>query len=153
MLKQVLYLLSWLTLLLPRPTAAHDGASATAVPVAGIFIDGDLHDWPEGLRKYPITFPEHGSAPRNSSDFQAWFRVVYSPSENALYLAVEVEDAVGNAVETSVTVHLDTTAPACTVDMPEGTTDAYDIWWLTATYLALTGGATDEGAAANAPTA
>ena len=81
-----------LILLHPHPSHAHNGAVAIAVPVEGIVVDGDLSDWPEGMREYPIALPEYGDAPRDSLDFQGSFRIGYNEEENALYVAVEVED-------------------------------------------------------------
>ena len=65
---------------------------AVATPVAGITIDGDLSDWPADLTRYPMAFPEYGEPPTDAADFQGWFRLGYNQAENALYLAVEVED-------------------------------------------------------------
>jgi CubicO group peptidase (beta-lactamase class C family) len=81
-----------LTLLFPHPSQAHNGAVAIAVPVEGIVIDGDLSDWPEGMRVYSIKLPEYGVAPRDSLDFKGSFRIGFNGEENALYVAVEVRD-------------------------------------------------------------
>jgi hypothetical protein len=77
---------------LVRLAEAHNGAVAVAVPVEGITIDGDLSDWPEGMREYPITLPEFGDSPLDAGDYQASFRIGYSEPEQALYIAVEVQD-------------------------------------------------------------
>ena len=74
------------------PVQAHNGSIAVAVPVAGITVDGDLSDWPEGLVRYPIRLAEFGGVPASVDDFEADFRVGYSREENALYVAVEVQD-------------------------------------------------------------
>jgi serine phosphatase RsbU (regulator of sigma subunit) len=71
---------------------AHNGAVAVAVPVEGITIDGDLSDWPEGMERYPIALMESGDAPTGEEDFQGSFRIGYNEQENALYVAVEVQD-------------------------------------------------------------
>jgi len=76
----------------PHPTAAHNGAVAIAVPVEGIVVDGDLSDWPEGMREYEIATVIGGPEPENEEDFQGWFRIGYNGQENALYVAVEVQD-------------------------------------------------------------
>ena len=81
-----------LALLHPYPSHAHNGAIAIAVPVEGITVDGDLSDWPEGMRKYPIELPEAGVAPRDTLDFQGSFRIGFNEEENALYVAVEMRD-------------------------------------------------------------
>ena len=91
-MKHILLLCTLLTLLQPHPTFAHNGAVAIAVPVEGITVDGDLSDWPEGMREYPIELPEAGVAPKDSLDFQGAFRIGYNSEENALYVAVEVQD-------------------------------------------------------------
>ena len=78
--------------LMPIPGAAHNGAVALAVPVEGITVDGDLSDWPEGMRRYPILFTEAGTVPRDAEDFQAFFQIGYSAQEGAIYVAVEVRD-------------------------------------------------------------
>jgi hypothetical protein len=70
---------------------AHNGAVAIALPVTGIVVDGDLSDWPEGMRRYPIALPEWVS-PRDTEDFEGSFRIGYDAQENALYVAVEVRD-------------------------------------------------------------
>ncbi|MBI2505832.1 MAG: response regulator [Candidatus Latescibacteria bacterium] len=71
---------------------AYNTQVAVATPVAGVTIDGDLSDWPADLTRYPLNFPEYGEPPRGGQDFKGWFRLGYSEAENALYLAVEVED-------------------------------------------------------------
>jgi len=81
-----------LTLLHPHPSHAHNGAIAIAVPIEGIMVDGDLSDWPEGMKEYPIERCEYGVAPKDSADFQGSFRIGYSEEENALYIAVEALD-------------------------------------------------------------
>lgn len=86
-----LYLVG-MALLLSRPTLAHNGAMAIAVPVKGIKVDGDLSDWPAGMRRYPIARPEFGDKPKGPADFQGEFRIGYNSQENALYVAVEVQD-------------------------------------------------------------
>ena len=92
------YLCTCLVLLtaLMRPSAAHNGAVAIAVPVEGIVVDGDLSDWPEGMPIYPIGWV-HPAAykaepPQGPDDFQAHFRVGYDPQEDALLLAISVAD-------------------------------------------------------------
>jgi hypothetical protein len=81
-----------LTLLHPHPTTAHNGAVAIAVPIEGIMVDGDLSDWPEGTREYPIERYEYGFSPQDSADFQGSFRIGFNEKEKALYVAVEVRD-------------------------------------------------------------
>ena len=81
-----------LALSLSLPAAAHNGEVALAVPVEGIVIDGDFADWPEGLRSYAVVRPEWGVPPEGEDDISASFRIGYSAAENALYLAVGVDD-------------------------------------------------------------
>ena len=77
---------------LVRPVSAHNGAMAIAVPVEGITVDGDLSDWPEGMRRYPIELAEGRDAPTDAADYQGAFRIGFNEQENALYIAVEVQD-------------------------------------------------------------
>ena len=42
------------------PVEAHNGKVALGFPVEGIVVDGDLSDWPEEMRRYPILLPEYG---------------------------------------------------------------------------------------------
>ena len=77
---------------LVRPVPAHNGAVAIAVPVEGITVDGDLSDWPEDMRRYPIALAEYGDAPTDEADYQGSFRIGFNERENALYIAVEVQD-------------------------------------------------------------
>ena len=85
-------LLPLLLLSFPHPTSAHNGAVAIAVPVEGIVVDGDLSDWPEGMREYPIELPESGDKPVDEEDFQGSFRIGFNEQENALYVAVGALD-------------------------------------------------------------
>jgi len=71
---------------------AHNGQVALVYPVEGIVIDGDLADWPSGLELLPISQVEQGDLPQDENDFSASFRIGYSAAENALFIAVEVED-------------------------------------------------------------
>lgn len=91
MLQTCLCLL-YLLMALPAPTQAHNGALAIAVPVEGIKIDGDFSDWPVGMKQYPIAFLTAGDHPRGEEDFKGAFRIGHSARENALYLAVEMQD-------------------------------------------------------------
>ncbi|NKB71431.1 MAG: hypothetical protein GKR89_30535 [Candidatus Latescibacteria bacterium] len=74
------------------PVAAHNGAVAFAVPVEGLIVDGDLSDWPVGMRDYPVEIPGGGNLPVDRSDLQAVLRLGYDKGENALYAAVTVQD-------------------------------------------------------------
>ena len=95
-MKRYLHCLRWVVLpILFRvvvPAQAHNGQMAIAVPVEGIAIDGDLSDWPADMTSYPILLPEFGVRPEDEQDFQASFRMGYNERENALYVAVEVQD-------------------------------------------------------------
>ena len=53
-------------------TYAQNGAVGIANPAKGITVDGDLSDWPEGLRTYPIERIESGD------ELKAHFRVAYN---------------------------------------------------------------------------
>jgi len=59
-----------LLLVLSLPAASHNGANAIAVPVEGIKVDGDLSDWPEGMKRYPIALAEIGDKPKDKQDYQ-----------------------------------------------------------------------------------
>ena len=74
------------------PVAAHNGAVALAAPVEGITVDGDLGDWPEDMRWYPIDRRESGDPLKDGADFKGEFRIGYNLQENALYVAVRTED-------------------------------------------------------------
>ncbi|MEW6752232.1 MAG: two-component regulator propeller domain-containing protein [Candidatus Latescibacterota bacterium] len=74
------------------PAAAHNGAVARACPVSGIVVDGDVSDWPDAAQVYPIQRLEYGEPLRGEADLRAGFRVGYDAAEDAIYVAVEVED-------------------------------------------------------------
>ena len=80
-----------LVLCLPSSVQAHNGAVAIAVPVKGIEVDGDLADWPEGMRRYPIVWENEGRS-KGEEDFSGWFRIGFIAEENSLYVAVEMRD-------------------------------------------------------------
>jgi len=65
---------------------------ALAYPIDDITIDGNLDDWPDDMRRYPIARVEYGDPIKGTGDFEAWFRIGYNASQNALYVAVEVRD-------------------------------------------------------------
>jgi hypothetical protein len=80
--------------------AHHGEATAFAVPLTGIQIDGKLDDWPEGMVEYPIL--NHGQVygPTDidaedltaSGDLSPSFMVGFDARESLLYLAVRVRD-------------------------------------------------------------
>jgi cellulose/xylan binding protein with CBM9 domain len=111
-------------LLLPDPSHSHNGVMVIAVPVEGITVDGDLSDWPEGMRVYPIELAERGVAPRDSTDFRASFRIGFSEQENALYVAVQVRDesVVVNAIRPN-TFWMDSDGCEVYVDVGHGRSD------------------------------
>ena len=94
----------WVLLLcgLALPAAAHNGSMATAAPVVGIVVDGELSDWPTDLTVYPVALWQAGDEPQDSQDLQASFRIGFSSKENALYVAVEVRDQSAGAAVGSV---------------------------------------------------
>ena len=82
-----------LLLMICAPLAAHNGAMAVVVPIEGITIDGDFSDWPEGLERYAVEDRKIGRPKaQDASDLQASFRIGFNEAENALYLAIEVDD-------------------------------------------------------------
>jgi hypothetical protein len=86
--------LQWifLAILLPVAVLSHTGDMALAVPLHGIVVDGDLSDWPEGMRQYAIDGAFSENPLFVSGDLKGVFRVGYNTEENALFFAVEVED-------------------------------------------------------------
>jgi hypothetical protein len=91
-MKHILLPLLLLLLSYPHPSHAHNGAVAIAVSVEGIVVDGDLSDWPEGMTRYEILHQGAGDPLTGTEDFHGIFQVGYNPQENALFVAVEVED-------------------------------------------------------------
>ncbi len=71
---------------------AHSGTTALAYPVQGITIDGDLSDWPTDLAVYPIAHAEYGDPPDGPQDVEGHFRIGYDLDQNALYVAIIVQD-------------------------------------------------------------
>ena len=72
---------------------AHNGHTTAAEPVSGITIDGDLSDWPSGMKTHFITTSLVVCDATPSEDvFNGKFRVGCDYKENAIYVAVEVED-------------------------------------------------------------
>jgi len=99
-----------LLFLLPSlPAQAHNGKIALAYPVEGIVIDGDLSEWPEGIRIYPIRemvegygygrTDLNGMDLDTSTDLSPEFMVGYSLEEQLIYVAVRVRD---DRIETNV---------------------------------------------------
>jgi hypothetical protein len=81
--------LALLGLLQPEPASARgcgDGATATALLVDELDVDGDLSDWPPDLEVYRVG----GRSP-------ASFRVVYSDETDLVYVGLEVEDDINVA--------------------------------------------------------
>ena len=72
--------------------SAHSGVVAPVAPVEGIEADGDLGDWPADLPWQRIDKTAYGHQPTGAEDFSGRFRIGFDRSENALYVAVEVED-------------------------------------------------------------
>jgi len=92
-MKPIFYAITLLILLsFPDLSNAHNGAVAIALPVEGIAVDGDLSDWPEGLKRYSIGLVGDRDTPGNEEDYRGFFRIGYDVAENALYLAVEMQD-------------------------------------------------------------
>lgn len=74
------------------PTYGQNGSVGIAYPAKSITVDGDLGDWPEGLRSYPIARIETGDKLVGKDDVEAHFRLAFNPGERALYVAVDVRD-------------------------------------------------------------
>jgi hypothetical protein len=86
----------------PPSVEAHNGSVAIAVPVEGIVVDGDFSDWPEGMTRCPILLLEYGEKLKDAEDFAGDFRIGYNERENALYVAVEVQDE-STVIDTATT--------------------------------------------------
>lgn len=72
---------------------ADNGAIAYAYPMNHLSIDGDVSDWPQGLKKYPIQIVRTTEmAPASQKDFQAFFRVGYNLESKSIYFAIEIID-------------------------------------------------------------
>jgi hypothetical protein len=80
--------------------AHHGGATAYAIALTAIQIDGDLDDWPEETIQYPILNHAKVYGPTDidtadlatSTDLSPSFMVGYHSQESLLYLAVRVRD-------------------------------------------------------------
>ena len=81
--------IAFLILVLVGPVAAHNGSVAVAYPVDGIVVDGDLSDWPADMERYEVS---SGGDQITPEDWRGEFRVGYNERENAIYVALEVED-------------------------------------------------------------
>ena len=91
MLRTALYSVLFF-LLTTRASYAYSGDMAIAVPVRAIAVDGDLSDWPQTARWYSIEKVAAGVHAGDSADFTGAFSAGYAADENALYLAVEIQD-------------------------------------------------------------
>ena len=87
----------------PTPEPADgEGAVAQALPLDAIRIDGDLADWPAGLRPIPIrnvnAYPNYSKNgldrvdPDDNPNLVASFMAGYGAKEGVIYLAVVVRD-------------------------------------------------------------
>jgi len=65
---------------------------AYANPIKSISIDGELSDWPKNTTHYPIDKPLWRGKNNGEGDFSAYFMSGYNIEENALYVAIVVED-------------------------------------------------------------
>lgn len=63
-----------------------------AKPLSGITIDGDVSDWPEESVSYPIKNKMWGDDVASSEDLNASFKVGYSRAENAIVMAIVIDD-------------------------------------------------------------
>ncbi|MEO1011536.1 MAG: serine hydrolase [Bacteroidota bacterium] len=72
--------------------AAGEAPIAYAFPIDGIFLDGDLSDWPEDLICYPIKHADLGEIPKGREDYTGNFRIGYQSEENALCIGMEILD-------------------------------------------------------------
>jgi signal transduction histidine kinase len=96
-LRSVISTLTAVILLLAAGVRAHNGKVALASPLgdeqgSGITIDGDLSDWPDGLVEYRLANVDDGMPLDGPEDLAAYYRVGYHAAENAIYVAVNVQD-------------------------------------------------------------
>jgi len=112
----------FLLLCLHSPTQAHSGPVALAIPLEGITVDGNLSDWPAGMRQYPIAIHWRDDPPQDAEDFRGSFCIGYSAPENALYLAVEIRDE-STAIDTTEGGHWRSDGCQITVDVAHGKED------------------------------
>ena len=90
--RRLVALLAVVMLIASSSAHGQNGAVGIAYPARGITVDGDLSDWPKGLRTYPIECIEFGDKLGGKDDLEAHFRIAYNAGERALYIAVEVRD-------------------------------------------------------------
>ncbi|MFC1525571.1 SpoIIE family protein phosphatase [Candidatus Latescibacterota bacterium] len=81
-----------LLLLTALPAATHNGAVATAVPVEGITVDGELGDWPTTVHWHPIENWYAGGPGRGADDFSARVAFAHDPARRQLLVAVDIRD-------------------------------------------------------------
>lgn len=124
-------LLAALLLLAPSNVQCGSGV-ALAYPVEGIRIDGDLSDWPAALPRYPIAIAAFGR-PRNAQECSAEFRLGYNENENALYVAIDVQDTdEPEPSDGSIKIYPDETA-IVTVTLPLDGPDPLFLGFMTIT--------------------
>ena len=98
-------------------------ATAYAVKLSDITVDGYLDDWPEDMIRYPILNYGKTYGPTDidcadltvSSDLSPWFMVGYHPDDNLLYLAVVVRDDILFSYGTDAEMSLYDFSDACEV--------------------------------------
>ena len=73
------------------PAFTHNGSVASAYPIGGVRIDGDLSDWPEGLPAQRVE-TYFGSLPGGPADLDADFTVAHDEDSGDLLVAVRVRD-------------------------------------------------------------
>lgn len=84
-------------------------ATAYAVPLKNITIDGKLDDWPKNMVRYPVlnnwspygASDLQGQSLQNNPDLTAHFMVGYDPQRQVLYVAAIVRDDVHVPVNNS----------------------------------------------------
>jgi len=83
----------FLVIILSTPRAnAHNGALAYAYPMSTIKVDGDLSDWAQVKKRYPIKVHLSDQKPESENDLSAYYKIGYQPITHTLYIAVEVTD-------------------------------------------------------------
>ncbi len=87
--------LACLFLLLATDAHAADHGLALAYPIdsSRMQIDADLSDWPAHLPKYEVRAHFCAALPVDAGDLSGEFRLGYDEGANALYVAIEAQDA------------------------------------------------------------
>lgn len=70
----------------------HNGKIAYAYPLGTIRVDGDLSDWPENAKKFPLSAVIIGERIPAPADFSGYFQTGYRADNRSLYIAFTITD-------------------------------------------------------------